>query len=223
MHNKILEALKAKFTGVSDQILSRLAKKLEPGVKSEDEIQAAVDGVTFQQLLESHGDFRATEATKTAVSNYEKKHNIKDGKPVEKGKEPEEEGAGEGENETPAWAKALIESNKKLTEKVAAMEGGQLATKRRQQLDKVLSDLPEALRKGYQRIALDNMEDDAFTTLLQEVETEVQGIQQESQQKGAVFGKPKASGGITGSGSGGQQKQASKEEVEAVMKHLPVL
>jgi hypothetical protein len=209
---------------VSDQILSRIAKKLEPGVKSDDELTAAVEGVTFQQLLESHGDFRATEATKTAVSNYEKKHNIKDGKPVETKKEPDDEGAGKQDPDMPAWAKALVESNKALADKVAAMEGGQVATKRRQQLDKMISGLPEALRKAYGHVALDKMEDDEFATLLQEVETEAKDALQENKEKGAVFGKPKGQGGITGgANAGGQQKQASKEEIADVMKHIPVM
>lgn len=225
MYSKILEALKAKFPGVSDQILSRIAKKLEPGVKSDDELTAAVEGVTFQQLLESHGDFRATEATKTAVSNYEKKHNIKDGKPVETKKEPDnDDGAGKQDPDMPAWAKALVESNKTLADKVAAMEGGQVAGKRRQQLDKAISGLPEALRKAYGHVALDNMEDDEFATLLQEVETEAKDALKETKEKGAVFGKPKGQGGITGGAKAeGQQQQASKEEVAEVMKHIPVM
>ena len=61
MKGKILDALKAKFTGVSDTILDRVAEKLAKTVTTEEEVKTAVDGVTFQQVLESYGDSRATE------------------------------------------------------------------------------------------------------------------------------------------------------------------
>ena len=79
MYKEILEALKKKFPGVSDTILGKTAKKLSETVKTADEVDTAVEGVTFQTLLESYGDTRATEATKTAVANYEKKYGLKEG------------------------------------------------------------------------------------------------------------------------------------------------
>ena len=83
MYEYILNLLKNKYLGVNDTILSRVAKKLAETAKTEDEAKTEVEGVTFQKLLDSYGDSRATEATKTAVANYEKKHNLKDGKIVE--------------------------------------------------------------------------------------------------------------------------------------------
>ena len=82
MYDTILEQLKTKFSGVSEDILGRVAKKLAGTAKTEEEVKTAVDGVTFQQLLESYGDSRANDATKTAEMNYEKKHGLKDGKVV---------------------------------------------------------------------------------------------------------------------------------------------
>lgn len=84
MYQQILDALKKKFAGVNDKILERMAKKMAKTTKTEDEVQTAVDGVTFQQIIDSEGDRRANEATDTAVRNYETKHNLKDGKPVAK-------------------------------------------------------------------------------------------------------------------------------------------
>ena len=40
-----------------------------------------VEGISFSDVLNSYGDFRAGDASKTAVTNYEKRHNLKDGKP----------------------------------------------------------------------------------------------------------------------------------------------
>lgn len=231
MYNRLLEELKKKFAGVSDQILARIAKKLEPGVKSEDDVKTAVEGVTFQQVLESHGDFRATEATKTAVANYEKKHSIKDGKPVKPAEEdldePEEDeegGNGNGKGEKmPGWAKTLMKGYKAMEEKVSKMAGERVTASRKQQLDKVLSALPESMRKGYDRITLDTMEDDAFKELINDVETEVQQIQKEQKVKGAVFGRPTVNSGAAGSGSERETGSASKEEIDEAMKQIKIL
>ena len=108
MRKEILDALKAKFTGVSDAILGRIADKLAKTATTAEQVATAVEGVTFQQVLESYGDSRATEAQQTAVSNYEKKHGLKDGKQVKGGASAEHNDEpdnqhGNGDNDTPAW------------------------------------------------------------------------------------------------------------------------
>ena len=82
MKKKILELLKTKFEGVSESILDRIAEKLAKTVTTEEQAATSVEGVTLQQVLEAYGDSRATEATKTAVSNYEKRHGLKDGRKI---------------------------------------------------------------------------------------------------------------------------------------------
>ena len=82
MKAKVLAALKPKFEGVQDAILGRVADKLVSSgkVAKEEDVATAVAGVTFQSILVNYGDSRADEAEKTAVRNYEKKHNLTDGK-----------------------------------------------------------------------------------------------------------------------------------------------
>lgn len=210
MYKEILEALKKKFPGVSDAILGKTAKKLSETVKTAEEIDTAVEGVTFQTLLESYGDTRATEATKTAVTNYEKKYGLKDG--VKVTNPTVEEPKTEHEEDVPAWAKTIIETNKALEKKVAQMAGEKITGERRQQLNEIIKVLPAELRKGYERIALDNMEDEAFNTLLQDVKTEVEGIQESVNAKGSAFGRP-----LSGSGSSVSKKEASDEELNDVV------
>jgi hypothetical protein len=111
-----LNALKARFAGVSESILNRIAEKLAKTVTKEDDVAAAVDAVTFQQVIDSESDRRATEASQTAVTNYERRHSLKEGKPVTGGgqgneNEPDKKEDGNN-NDTPAWAKAIIESTK---------------------------------------------------------------------------------------------------------------
>lgn len=59
---QILEALKAKFQGVSADILNRIAIKLSKTVTSAEQVATAVEGVTLQSVIEGYGDSRATES-----------------------------------------------------------------------------------------------------------------------------------------------------------------
>lgn len=80
---QILAGLHQKFTGVDTAILTRIATKKAEGATDETKVNSIVEGISFSDVLNSYGDFRAGDASKTAVTNYEKKHNLKDGKPVE--------------------------------------------------------------------------------------------------------------------------------------------
>lgn len=219
MKQRILDALKVKFVGVSDTILSRIADKLAKTVTTDDGVQPAVDGVTFQQVIDAEADRRATEATQTAVSNYEKKHSLKEGKPVDGGgqagnTEPDKDKDKEGANgDTPAWAKALIESNKALGDKLAALEGEKVATSRKQKLDVVIEKLPENFKKPYSHIPLKDMTDDEFNTFITETTTEVEGLVSEFSTKGAVMKIPAG-------GGGGGKKEPTKEEAAKVLEGL---
>ncbi len=191
MKKKILEALKAKFEGVSEAILDRIATKLAKTATTEDQVATAVEGVTLQQVIESYGDSRATEAQQTAVRNYEAKHGLKDGKPEKPaGDEPNNNGEvpkNSGED-TPAWAKTLME-------RLDRIEASKTAESRKQQLGKVIDRLPENLRKAYERLPLDGYSDEQFSTVLGEITTEVEGIAGESAAKGGVFGRPSVANG----------------------------
>ena len=80
---QILTGLQQKFTGMDTAILTRIATKKAEGVTDETKVNSIVEGIGFSDVLNSYGDFRAGDASKTAVTNYEKRHNLKDGKPVE--------------------------------------------------------------------------------------------------------------------------------------------
>lgn len=123
MKQKLFEALKTKFVGVDAQILDRIATKKAEGQTDENQITSIVDGISFQDVLTSYGDFRAGDASKTAVTNYEKKHNLKEGKTIETPQPtPTPQPEPPKPDDTPAWAKALIDQNKTLTEKIASIE-----------------------------------------------------------------------------------------------------
>ena len=126
----ILAGLQQKFTGVDTAILTRIATKKAEGVTDETKVNSIVEGISFSDVLNSYGDFRAGDASKTAVTNYEKKHNLKDGKPVENpNPKPEEK-----KDDVPAWAQALIDSNKSLSDKLTQFETEKAQATRSQQI-----------------------------------------------------------------------------------------
>jgi len=80
---QVLTALKTKFEGVEEPILKRIADNKSKGETDESKVQSIVDGINFADVVQSYGDFRADEASKSAVRNYEKKFALKNGAPVE--------------------------------------------------------------------------------------------------------------------------------------------
>ncbi len=204
MKKELLAALKAKFEGVNESILSRIADKLAKTTTKEEDVATAVSGVTIQQIIEGYGDSRATEAQQSAVRNYEEKYGLKDGERVQEPKlKPQEE-------TMPEWAKQLVEENKTLSERLGRMDGERITAERKQKLSAVFKKLPENLRKPYERMSIDKLSDEDFTTLVGEITAEVDEIASFVKSKGAVFGRPAAHQGTDNS------QELSKEEQEAI-------
>lgn len=173
IYEQILAGLRTKFQGADDATLQRMASKKAEGVTDESKVNSIVEGISFQDVLTSYGDYRADGAQKTAVSNYEKKHNIKDGKPIEEPKpqDPLPTPTPQTTEQVPAWAQSLIESNKTLSEKLAAMDAKTKADERNQQIAAVAKSfgIPEYVYKGKQ-IADDVDLNQYFTDVKQEMQ-----------------------------------------------------
>lgn len=204
MKKELLAALKAKFEGVNESILSRIADKLAKTTTKEEDVATAVSGVTIQQIIEGYGDSRATEAQQSAVRNYEEKYGLKDGERVQEPKPKSQE------ETMPEWAKQLVEENKTLSERLGRMNGERITAERKQKLSAVFKKLPENLRKPYERMSVDKLSDEEFTTLVGEITAEVDEIASSVKSKGAVFGRPAAHQGADNS------QELSKEEQEAI-------
>lgn len=154
MKQKLLEALKTKFVGVDAQILDRIATKKAEGQTDESQITSIVDGVSFQDVLQSYGDSRAGDASKTAVTNYEKKHNLNEGKTIETPQPtptPTPQPEPPKPDDTPAWAKSLIEQNKSLTEKIASIQNKSTLEQRTAAIQSKAKEygIPESQAKRY--------------------------------------------------------------------------
>lgn len=217
MKQKILELLQTKFEGVDAKILGRLAEKLSKDVTTEEEAQTIADGVSFAQVLEYYGDSRATDAQKTAVANYERKHGLKDGKPSKQDEEAgkqvqkQEDGEQKPADDMPAWAKTLLESNKQLQEKISAMEGEKLVTSRKSQLAEVLKNAPQKLKERYEKDfgRLSFKDDDDFAGWIGEITPEIESITADFASKGGVVSRPM-------SGNNGGNKDEANPLVKAM-------
>lgn len=225
MKTKILEGLRGKFEGLQDSVLNRIAEKLAKTVTTDEQVATAIEGVTFQQVVDSYTDSRVTEASQTAVANYEKKHNIKDGKVVEvdpaKKKEPN---PNPNEEPEPAWAKQFMTEMQELKSKLQSFEGEKVATTRTKKLDQLLTEIktPEQLKNSYKKafLKMDFTDDDDFNNYLQEVKTELEPFVTELEQKGVIINTPPA-------GKGATQKEPSEdvkqriEERKTEVQHQP--
>ena len=223
MKKEALDALKAKYPGVSEAILSRIADKIAKTAKTQEEVTAAVEGVTFQQVLESYGDSRATEAQQTAVTNYEKKHGLKDGKKVETGGEQkpgETGGEGEGNKGGAAGgsdlaaqiAAAIAAEMKPLKDELAAIKGEKTANSRKAALNKVLEGAPEKIRQRYEKdfARMTFNDDEDFNAWIGEITPDVEAITSDFNAKGGVVTRPR--GGATG-GNGGNENPHLKARI----------
>lgn len=215
MKQTIIDLLKTKFEGVDESILSRIAEtKAAKAIKTEDDAKTFVEAFTLSQLLNSYGDIRSTEAQRTAITNYERKHNLKDGKVVTTdGGDHNEPDNSDDDNNTPAWAKKLMEDNAALRKRLDTYDSEKRTSSRREKLNAIIGRLPASHRKGYERTTIDTLSDEEFTSTLETITAEVDEILKETNTAGLAFGAPRTKSQDT-------SKEASKAEVDAVMSHL---
>lgn len=243
MKQGIITALNAKFGGVSANIIGRVADKLISSgkVKKAEDVETAVAGLTFQNILDYYGDDRADQAQKSAVKNYEDKHKIKDGKPVEAPAGSQQQpgandttagqqaaGAAQQQQErdqTPSWAQALLEQNKALNARLDAMQQEKTASSRQSKLAEILKNAPATVRSRYEKdfARMTFKDDDEFDGWLAELTPDIEQISVDLAAKGGVVGRPK------GGAQGGTQPQenpylkARLAEREAAVQSAPAI
>ncbi len=131
---KILAALQTKFPGVETAILTRIANKKGEGVTDESVVDSIVEGIAFQDVLTSYGDFRAGDARVTAIRGYERQHNLKDGKPIEN-PEPKPNSQPQEQPDIDAIVKAAVDNAvKPYADKLSQFEAERHQATRAQQI-----------------------------------------------------------------------------------------
>lgn len=202
MKKKILEALKNRYKnlGLGDKAFDGVATYIEPSVKEDADIETAITGVEgLLKAFQGEADKLRTEKTAAEKRLADLEVKVKEIGGTPEQKEPETD----DDKSTPAWAKALIDSNKKLTERLNSIEGEKISSTRKQKLDAIIGKLPENLRKSYARTPVKDLSDEDFETLTTEISTEVEELVKDNTAKGAVFGRPVG---------GGQQSKATAKE-----------
>lgn len=226
MKKQVMEALNNRFEGVNSAILERIAEKLSKTTSTAEEVSTAVEGITLQQIIEAYGDSRANEAQQTAIRNYEAKHGLKNGlKTVPEAESKVEANAAApvaAEAEAPAWAKAILEQNKLLAERLTGMERDKVVINRRTALGETISKLPDPIRAAYARTPIDNLSDEEFDAVHDEIRSEVERITMEHNARGAVFGRPLSGGVLKPTGAARKAGEATEEEAEAVVERLNI-
>lgn len=149
---QILAGLQQKFSGVDTATLTRIATKKAEGVTDETKINPIVEGISFQDVMQNYGDFRAGQAQTSAVSNYEKKHGLKDGKPIEtpKPEPPKPEPPKQQETDIAKMiADGIAAGIKPFADKLAKMEAQEAQAQRNSQISAVAKKygIPEFMLK----------------------------------------------------------------------------
>jgi hypothetical protein len=148
MFEKILTELKTKYKnlGLSETILKAKAKQIEKAVKTEGEIADAVAGVEEDlAIFQSFADQNRTLAKKIEDLEKVKGTDPKpadpaDPKPADPAPTPNPTPAPTG-NDVPEWAKTIIESNKKLTDSLTAIQQKETQQTNAQKLQTKLDEL----------------------------------------------------------------------------------
>lgn len=194
MKEKIKVALKTKHPGVQAEVIDLYADILAGKITKEEDIittvdaeEAAVKAVAAK--FQSEADRRVTDAIKKRESELEAKHKAE----IEALKKAEPTPPKDKDNDMPAWAQALIDAQKKLSEDYAGIKESEAQKKMQSELLTKLKEkeIPESYfaRAIAGRTFKDAAEVEAFAA---GVETDYQKFQQELVDKGlGQLSKPK--------------------------------
>lgn len=178
---KIKARLKALFpkANLSTKRLDAYAAKLAPK-PADDADDAAIDAIItdyndvidFEAVAKEDDKTRTLEAAK-AKADAEKAAKGKGGN----GSDDEEEEEVEIDENTPAWAKALIKQNEKLSSEIESIKTGKVVETKRATASElfgkseILKKMPEAVRKNWEN-RIDVNSDTPFEEQIKALETE---------------------------------------------------
>ena len=202
MKDKILTFLKSKLTGVSELFLTGVADTFSKTVKEEKDIETVISDGVIETLkfsatqLQVEGDKRATEASKTALKNFQEKYGLKeDGTPIKKEEKKKDE---KPDPDEPAWFTAFKkeqgETIDTLKSKLEKQEEDKTLTalSAKVKAHEKLKDIPQSYLKGRNLVPKSEAEIDQLAIA---IETDYNGFKQEMAEKGVVISQPPEGGG----------------------------
>lgn len=185
MREKVLNELKNKFKdlGFGATELGVFADFITPMVENEDKIGETIDKAEpLLKMFQQNTDRLRGEKSKAEKEMKKLKDQLnaladKDDKPEgAKGKD-------DTKDETPVWAKAILD-------RLTALEGEKVQTSRKTKLEKAIEKLPDSLKKIYGHIDLKTLDDDGYNSLLEEVTQEAKDLEGDMVAKRLVFNAP---------------------------------
>nr|DAS62460.1 MAG TPA: hypothetical protein [Caudoviricetes sp.] len=183
MKKFILDLLKTKFEGVSEDVLEGMAAKLAKTATTEEQATTSVEGVTIQKVIESYTDRRVTQSVATAVENYKKNN------PQPEPQKPNDTGDN-GNTQQDETLKALLDKFAKLEGQMMQMNAEKVENGRRQQLNTLIEKLPKSMQSVYGHINLKEMDEEKFEAFKDSVKTDVETTLSELKANGATIQSP---------------------------------
>lgn len=226
-YQEILALLTVKFQGVRKDGLEQMARMIALQCSNEEEAKTLVEKITDAQVNDFVKEYRkvvdkeVSDSNKTFETNLKKKYDLVEKKP------DSDPNAGGDPKPAPKptddiatiVANAVASAVKPLQERLDKYEKGDVEKSRLQTLTEKLNackdeTFKEQTLKDFKRMQFDS--DDAFTEYLTEKETDI-----------ATANQNVANSNLRGNGkplapSGGGNKEASKEELDAVIGRMPI-
>ena len=201
-------------------MINRIAATAAKTVKSEEEATTYVEELTLQKVIDSYSDSRTTEA----LTSYEKKHGLRDGKKVQTDDDDDDDNGGDdttnvnkktsskektgkgSDDDTPKYIKDLFAKMDAMGSELAALKGEKVTTARSSKLSDLLKDVPEKLRnrytKDFGRMKFDT--DEEFEEWLDEITPDIEEISTSISTKEGLVGRPKGA-----AKTGGDEKKVN--------------
>lgn len=191
IQQRVLAILKPKlkafgFTrNVVKSIAAEIADKLDIEEDASDEdvnakIEEAIEVVLpFMPMIQSQANSQLDEWKKAQTQN-EDEDEVDDEDPKSKFVGKSTKNKDKKTDEIPAWAQALIDSNKTLSDQLAAIKGEKLTDTRRSKLETLLKgtkSFGESKLRDFRRMKFDT--DDDFDEFFSEVEADLKAFNQE--------------------------------------------
>ena len=214
MKDKVLARLKAKHPGVNlsktrlEKISDYVVKKI-PAEATDEEIDGAIDDLNdFQPFADmAKDDDRKRLADKKAKDEA-------DAKTKKEKEDADASGKGDDQDDTPKWAKKLMEDNDTLKKELADIKKGKTVDQRTQKFLDTLKDTSEEYKakelKKFNKMVFESDED--FDEYLTDAGTDAATSKQAEVNSAVGAGKV-----IRGAAGAAGKKEASKEEVDSVL------
>ncbi len=236
---RVLKVLKtkAKQLGFSRSELKGIAAKIADNLDVADDASDEDVDSAINEAVDDAMDYLnvSQKAAQRAISNYKKQHNVPDDDD-----EPDDEDEGDDQNQnqsrqqrrenktnksnkddkgkgdgddTPAWAKGLIDTMNAMSERVSSLEKGNVSKGRRSRLEETLKDtgrFGERRLKEFDRIKDTFKTDEEFDDYLDEITEDLEKYNQERADAGlSKLGAP-------GAGAPGKKNETSSNDDDEV-------